>query len=289
MLFPKELWPEVYLDDRIFQRPFEEKSWSPARPDLETSVFGTLDDIIMRYQLLGLVSLDLGLGLEKARFYFAWSGRAFLRAAKLPMREGLDVMPAFSAFGITGDEKAAREFARDWAKGEVVQKEGESELCENEWSFSLNYVLAGHASGDSHLREKSVDYLKNKKPYKKFGAAGTAWFEAMRELALLCIEEKKPDPFEALTKAAMQNQAYWKTGWEDDVVFERWFAWNLFGFAAIAKQRGWSVPAKDPHPSIPLGLLRLPKMAIPDGEWLRPDEETHMAIARAEKEAGNMC
>ncbi len=108
--------------------------------------------------------------------------------------------------------------------------------------------------------------------------------ERLRDLALECVTARSPEPTRRLRALAEANATIWR--YNEIGTFEAYLCqWGLF-LAALARDRGWKVPEEDPHPSMPLALLRLEPVRIDlSNEAFAPaDAEMKKRIGVARKE-----
>ncbi|APR75268.1 Hypothetical protein A7982_00614 [Minicystis rosea] len=239
---------------------------------------------------LAMAAFDLGFGAETARQHLAESAGFYLdlqdRTAKSTAPEALRTLFRIAT---THDADAAKRFAKAYLqtpegkRGEPSPRGMKTPNADDPWWYLAN-ALACYYAGDAKGLADAVAELRTVPPPK--GPKGTdAWWSAMVELATQCLTAPSPDPFDLLAKVGeLSAKVLGKEA--QNLFYEAWFGEIALAFAAVAAERGWKIPDEDPHPSMPLALLRLPHASVPKRAWgdlpvIEP--ELAAAIERAAK------
>jgi hypothetical protein len=288
MYFPRELFIDFYQKVQIFDHPFESWRWKPLGPRSTSSQredwYGNVSAM---NQNLGVAAIDLGMPPDAVRAFFADASRAYYRH----IVQNVETNPligepdrateSFFGFGIARDTASAKAFAEIYSRTAAGMSEGNPKLTRNALHWGVANVLVCHAKGSS--LEEAANRLKKLPASKTLGAKVGAIMESLRELALECATGK-PEPTRQLRKLAEANAAIWR--YDDIGTFEAYLCqWGL-ALACLARDRGWKMPDEDPHPSMPLSLLRLKpiKIDLSNDKFSPPGADMKKRIAAARKE-----
>jgi hypothetical protein len=137
-------------------------------------------------------------------------------------------------------------------------------------------VLAAFYARKTERLTSALAALRHASP-RKWRRHYPEWFDAMRELALEVLAVRKPQPERQLGAVAAISQKMFSRP-NNDILYEAWFAELAMAFVPAALQRGWTLPAKAPHPSLRFDLFRLPPLRVTIRPWhelkrLRPPDE----------------
>jgi hypothetical protein len=255
------------------------------------AVYSYLHGAWRQHQMLAMAALDLGLGLERARGYLAESASAYV---DLQRRTGKSSSPEFlqTMFRVSTcrDQDASRAFSKGYLetpegkRGEMSPRMMAATPTPDDHWWHLANVLALFYGGDQRTLDAAVEELDALPPRKGFAHSGDWWKEIV-PLAVHCLTAATPDPGRQLVVVAEINQKMFARD-DKDFFYEAWFAEIAMSFAAAAAVRGWSIPDDAPHPSMPLSLLKLPPIKVPEhpwGELPAADPELAQMITRAAK------
>ena len=289
MYFPRELFIDFYQKVQVFDHPFESWRWKPLGPRSTSSEreswYGNVFDL---EQSLGVAALDLRLSPDAVRAFFVDASRAYYHhilqniTANPLVGEPDKATESFFGFGIARDANAARSFAELYSRTSAGTSDGDPKVVSKPLHWGVANVLVAHATGAS--LEDAGKRLKSIPPSKKLGAKVGVILEAVRDLALECATAKSPEPTKHLRRLAEANAALWR--YDDIGTFEAYLCqWGL-ALACVARDRGWKMPEEDPHPSMPLALLRLKpsKVDLSNDKFLPPSADMKKRIAVARKE-----
>jgi hypothetical protein len=242
------------------------------------------------YRDLAMAALDFGFDVDVARKLLADSAWAYINLQRYTRDPSAVNMPeVLFRIGTCHDAPAGVAFCvayletREGRRGDRSPRGFNSpEPDDHHWHFAN--ALALFHTGDTAGLAAALDELPALPP-RKWRKYSDSWFKAMTRLAVHCLSAPTPDPWELLAEAAELNAKMFAVDIKD-LHYDAWFAERLLAFACAAQQRGWTVPDRDPHPSMPLALLRLPPMRVPDYPWSEPpapDPELVRAIERVAK------
>lgn len=288
MRFPRELFIDFYQKTRVFDAPFESWRWKPLGPRSTSSERESwYANVSEMEQSLGVAALDLGLPPEAIRVFFADASRAYYHhilqniATNPLMGEPDRATESFFGFGIARDAAAAKTFAELYSRTSAGMSQRNPKLTRKPLHWGVANVLVAHATGGSLA--DAAKQLKSIPASKALGAKVGAIMESLRELAFECATGR-PEPTNHLRKLAEANAAIWR--YDDIGTFEAYLCqWGL-ALACLARERGWRMPEEDPHPSMPLALLRLKpvKIDLSDDKFPPPAADMKKRIGVARKE-----
>lgn len=278
MRFPRKLFIDFYRTG-IHGDPFDAHYWkTPGPRSTSTWRVACKSHIRDANESLGVAGLDLGLPAEAIRDYFADGVRASYQVMTMP-DGGADPrssIRALFALGIAGDKAAARKLAAACVR--VGVHPGDAD----DTNRGVADVLMAHALGGS--RAAAVERLKGLRANKRVGANAVAVRESLRELTLHCATATVPEPTKLLRKLAAANAKIWRA---HHAGFEAYLAQHGVAVACMARDRGWRMPEEDPHPSMPVALLRLAPIRIDldDDRFSPPSAEIKRRVRAATKES----
>jgi hypothetical protein len=231
------------------------------------------------YQWLAVAAHGLGRPAVEVRRWLAEEARVWTdccERAPTALSE-IDAERVFASAGVC-DRAACERFSRAYLS---TPHGSGAAIYERHWWHLVN-AMAHHYSGDEPGAKASLAKLRTFGPFRIGGVRGAAWWKAEQRLGEECLLAKRPQPLERLAELAEMNARYFD--WEDDLTPEAFFGARALAHACIARDRGWRPPVRDPHPSIPLELLRLEPMPVPERDWQhlpRPDARLVEAIRAA--------
>jgi hypothetical protein len=241
------------------------------------------------YQELAMVAFDLGFGLELTRKLLADSAWAYLGLQQHTLQSAAVDMPeVLFRIGTCHAAQTATAFCAGYLdtpearRGECGPRGVTPDPDDHFWHLANALALfhVGEANGLADALDELVTL-----PPRKWRKYSDPWFKAMARLAIHCLTAPSPDPWDILAETAIVNAKMFAVDIKD-LHYDAWFAEKVLAFACAAQQRGWVVPDRDPHPSMPLALMRLPPVPVPDYPWDQPpapDPELVRAIERVAK------
>jgi hypothetical protein len=250
----------------------------PVKPDDDAQQLSRAGFYFFRwcrsFQELAMAALDLGFGIELARNFLADSAWAYINLVRYTRDpSAVDMPEVLFRIGTCHDTPAAVAFCADYLETREGRRGDRSPRGfdspapdDHHWHFAN--ALALFHTGDTAGLAAALDELGTLPP-RKWRKYSDPWFKAMTRLAVHCLSASAPDPWDLLAEAAELNAKMFAADIKD-LHYDAWFAERLLAFACAAQQRGWAVSDRDPHPSMPLGLLRLPPMRVPDYPWSEP-------------------
>ena len=249
----------------------------PAKPDNDDQLHRCsfyFNGWAVRYEMMAMAAFDLGFGLQPVRELLANSAWACIGLQRHTRSSvAYEAMRTLFWIGTCHDPRAAFEYAVGYLytpegrRGERSPRGFETPYPDDHFWHLANALALFHA-GDAPGLTAALDELRSLPPRKQWKYSD-AWFKAMTALAVHCLTSPAPDPWELLRAVAEINQKKFARD-HKDLFYEAWFGEIAMSFACAAQQRGWVVPEEDPHPSMPLALLRLPPMPVPDYPWWEP-------------------
>ena len=259
---------------------YDREAWEIARPDDAQLVFNRRTTLAGNYAHLAFAALDLDFPAAMTQRLLAAALNARLEAARsLPSwTESMATLDSLAEAGICRDPRAANFWADFWAQGREGKSDGSPKLCFMPQYWSLANAMIAHADGRQQTISAAVDRLGAMKPLKKLGKKGEPWFEAMRALAIDALAGPGANFTDLLAAAGAAGERFWDTA--DGVMLEAVFSRWCLGFAGVARDRGWPPQDVDPHPNIPLALLRLPPLDVNQVGLPYPDENLKDAIQK---------
>lgn len=269
-------------------RVYLDESWrdTPAHYHGDGPLFSAADG----FGSFGLAALDLSLGPSVAQRWFAEAGGSYFGAMRLSKNAfARDVWRCLSRVGLCRDSPMAKRVAAAYLKTpEAIHGEegegGPSPVPNDHW-WHPTRVLACFFAESSEFGA-SLDGLLRMPPPKGWKHSGD-WWRGLTRLAKNCLGTDRPEPFGLLREQAEINQRMFEQ-WHKEDFYERWFGELTLAFACAAQHAGWTVPDDDPHPSLPLGCLRLaPRRVVVREPRSLPklDDELRAPIERAYKKS----
>jgi hypothetical protein len=255
--------------------------WGPER--YHATLLGSFFANAARsYRWLAVAAHGLGRGDEEVRRWLAEEARVWLDCSERAPT-ALSETSAEGAFAATGvcNRAACERLARAYLAGPI----GTGKYVYERHLWHLVNAMAHHYIGDERGVKASFAKLRTFGPFRIGGVRGVAWWKAEQRLAEECMLARRPVPLDRISDLADMNAAYFD--WEDDLTPEPFFAAQALAHACIARDRGWRPPARDPHPSVPIRLLQLEPIPVPEREWQllpRPDAAFVEAIRSAARQ-----
>jgi hypothetical protein len=247
---------------------------SPPAPDALARGSGYFSEWRLIYLELAMLSMDLGFGPEIARDLLGMSARAGIQYQQYtPLSGAPDMLEVLFRIGTCHDAQAATAFCAAYLdtpegrRGERSPRGFDSPGPDDHFWHFANALALFH-TGDTAVLPAALDEMLSLPP-RKWRKYSDPWFKAMTGLAIHCLTAPAPDPWELLAETAVVNAKMFAADIKD-LHYDAWIAEKPLAFASAAQQRGWVVPDRDPHPSMPLALLRLPPMPVPDYPWSEP-------------------
>ena len=278
-LLNKRMRREIYPWNLVRQC-YDLEAWEIARPDNPEVVFNRNNNLAGNYAHLAFAALDLDFPAAMSQHLLAAALNARLEGfQRMPTwTESMSTIDSLAEAGICRDTRAAGAWLNLWAQGREGRSDGAPGLCYMPQYWALANALSSYWSGEPEAQSTALHRLHSIKPLKKLGKKGEPWFEAMRALAIDALEKPGQNFTDLLAAAGSASERFWDTpeGVKLEAVFSRW----CLGFACIARDRGWPAPEADPHPNIPVVLLRLAPLEVNQVGLPYPDENLRDAIQR---------
>jgi hypothetical protein len=230
-------------------------------------------DTAYGFVCLAVACMDLGRPTEEARGWLGASLVAHYEGIRRTPTKAREDDPMFASFiaGVHRDEAAFARHAEAWEATPLGTQGEDYTDCTNPHFLRLSRVLVARTRGAPAL-EQAMESVRTAPPWKG-SKKGLPFYEGCRDMLIDAVAAPAPDPLPFLKRLAPRNGKSW---W--DFYQETFLAQRPVGLAVVARDRGWIPPDKDPHPSMPMALLRLPPRPIVFGPLPRPSAELREQI-----------
>ena len=214
--------------------------------------------------VFGLAALDHDFGAAVVQRWLCESAGCHHAVLRLEQNAfANDAWRCLSRIGLCGDFAAAKCFAAEYLKTpDAVHGEegtGGPSPMPNDHFWHPTKALACFFAESSQLGAALDELLGMPAPKRWKHSAD--WWRGITRLARESLGNDNPEPSTLLREVAEINQRMFEQ-WHKDDFFERWFGELTLAFACAAHAAGWQIPEDDPHPSLPLELLRLPQKRV---------------------------